>query len=66
MDHAKLFGILANSSIDFLMTYDCAPEIVSLVKEHGFHAVRVAMKNTHHAKLSELVITRRNVFNHAQ
>ena len=39
------------------MTYDCAPEIVSLVKEHGFHAVRVAMKNTHHAKLSELVIT---------
>ena len=66
VDHAKLFGILANSGIDFLMTYDCAPEIVSLVKEHGFHAVRVAMKNTHHAKLSELVITRRNVFNHAQ
>ena len=66
VDHAKLFDMLANSSIDFLMTYDCAPEIVSLVKEHGFHAVRVAMKNTHHAKLSELVITRRNVFNHSQ
>ena len=66
VDHAKLFGILANSSIEFLMTYDCAPEIVSLVKEHGFHAVRVAMKNTHHAKLSELVVTRRSVFNHAQ
>ena len=66
VDHAKLFGILAHSSIEFLMTYDCAPEIVSLVKEHGFHAVRVAMKNTHHAKLSELVITRRSVFNHAQ
>ena len=66
VDHAKLFGILANSSVDFLMTYDCAPEIVSLIKEHGFHAVRVAMKNTHHAKLPELVITRRSVFNHAQ
>ena len=66
VDHAKLFDTLANSSLDFLMTYDCAPEIVSLVKEHGFHAVRVAMKNTHHAKLSELVITRRNVFDHSQ
>lgn len=66
VDHAKLFDTLANSSMDFLMTYDCAPEIVSLVKEHGFHAVRVAMKNTHHAKLSELVITRRNVFDRSQ
>ena len=63
VDHAKLFRILAQSNIDFLMTYDCAPEIVALVKAHGFHAVRVAMKNTHHAKLSELVITRRKVFN---
>ena len=66
VDHAKLFGRLANSGIDFLMTYDCAPEIVSLVEEHGFHAVRAAMKSTHHAELSELVITRRSVFNHAQ
>ena len=66
VDHAKLFGTLANSGIDFLMTCDCAPEIVSLVEKHGFHAVRAAMKSTHHAELSELVITRRSVFSHAQ
>ena len=66
VDHARLFGTLANSSIEFVMTYDCAPEIVSLVRKHGFYAVRVAMKNTHHAELSELVITRRRVFGDVQ
>ena len=62
IDHERLFATLADSRIDFLMTYDCAPEILHLVAKHGFHAVQVAMKNTHHAKLRELVITRRNVF----
>ena len=62
IDHERLFAMLADSRIDFLMTYDCAPEILALVAKHEFHAVQVAMKNTHHAKLRELVITRRNVF----
>ena len=65
IDHKRLFALLADSRIDFLMTYDCAPEIVALVEKHHFHAVQVAMKNTHHAKVRELVITRRNVFKNA-
>ena len=48
--------------MEFLMTYDYAPEIAALVKKHAFHAVQVIMKNTHHAKLAELVITKQPVF----
>ncbi len=62
IDHQRLFAVLADSDVDFLMTYDMAPEIIELVNRHGFAAVRVAMKNTHHARLSELVVTRRPVF----
>ena len=57
MDHRRLFGILADGGADFLMTYDEAPEILDLVREHGFHAMRVVMRNTHHARVPELVIT---------
>lgn len=63
VDHARLFALLAEHDVEFLMTYDCAPEIAALVTEHGFHAVKVVMKNTHHARLAELVITKRPVFN---
>ncbi len=44
------------------MTYDRAPEIIDLIGEFGFSAVQVVMKNTHHAKMSELVISRRPLF----
>ena len=62
MDHARLFELLADEACDFLMTYDRAPEIEALVRKHGFHAVQVAMKNTHHARIPELVISPRPVF----
>lgn len=62
VDHRRIFEMLSDSSADFLMTYDAAPEIVELVRRHGFIAVRVTMKNTHHARLAELVITRTAVF----
>ena len=62
VDHPRLFGLLDDSAAEFLMTYDRAPEIVSLVRRHGFHAVEVSMKNGHHARIPELVITRRQVF----
>ena len=62
IDHRRLFKILAQSPVDFLMTYDRSPEIAELIAEYGFHAVEVVMKNTHHAHISELVITRRAVF----
>ena len=62
IDHQALFELAAASEADFLMTYDAAPETLALVQRYGFHAVRVMMKNTHHAQVPELVITRRNIF----
>ena len=62
VNHPGLFNILAESKKDFLMTYDYAPEIVALIDKHGFSAVQVTMKNTHHAKVPELVISRRPLF----
>lgn len=62
LDHRRLFELLAGGGCDFLMTYDRTPEIEALVREHGFHAVQVLMKNTHHARIPELVISRRPVF----
>ena len=57
IDHAGLFSLLAEHRPNFLMTYDPAPEIIELVRVHGFHAVRLAMKNGHHNRVSEIVIT---------
>ena len=62
VDHAKLFELMASSRADFLMTYDCSEEIVSLVRAYDFHAAVVVMKNSHHARVSELVITRDRMF----
>ena len=62
IDHAALFAVLAECGSNFLMTYDAAPEIVDLVRRHGFHAARLSMTNTHHNRLPELVITPRPLF----
>lgn len=62
VDHARLFEILDRSHSNFLMTYDGAQEIIDLIRKHGFHAVRVEMKNAHSSRLSELVITRERLF----
>ena len=62
LDHARLFALLADTNADFLTTYDKSDEIRALVRKHDFHAVQVEMKNTHHAKVPELVITRTRVF----
>jgi DNA adenine methylase len=62
VDHARIFGVLSKSGADFLMTYDCSSEIEALVREHGFNAAVVEMKNGHHARIPELVITRDRLF----
>ena len=62
IDHPRLFAMLADSGADFLMTYDRTPEIEALVRSHDLHAVQVTMKNTHHARVPELVISPRPVF----
>ncbi len=65
IDHARLFRILAQIAErggEVMATYDESPEILALIEQYGFHAVRVMMKNTHHDHISELVITNRRVF----
>ena len=62
IDHDRLFALLVNTHTDFAMTYDRSREIENLVRKHGFRAVQVEMKNTHHARVPELVITRTRVF----
>lgn len=62
VDHASIFKTLADSGTDFLMTYDCSDEVARLVQAHGFECVVVEMKNGHHARIPELVITRDRLF----
>ena len=64
IDHGRLFELLAESGARFLMTYDRSSEIIALSRKHGFHAVQVTMKNTHHARIPELIITPEPVFVH--
>lgn len=49
---------LADGSIDFMMTYDHVPEIIDLVDQHGFSAIKVSMDRVHRELPPELVITR--------
>lgn len=58
IDHEALFRVAATLRGDFLMTYDNAPEIRRLAEKHGFDTEDVAMKNTHHAQKTELLIGR--------
>lgn len=58
IDHRELFARLSKVRGDFLITYDNTPEVVTLAQEFDFKACPVAMKNTHHAKMTELLIGR--------
>lgn len=58
LDHAELFAVTSRLRGDFLMTYDHADGVVDLAKNRNFDMEAVAMKNTHHAKMTELLIGR--------
>lgn len=58
LDHEDLFRALSETSGDFLMTYDDAEPIRALAGRFGFETALIAMKSTHHAKMSELLIGR--------
>ena len=62
VDHARIFKTLADNGTDFLMTYDCSDRVAQLVQAYGFQGVVVEMKNGHHARIPELVITRDRLF----
>ncbi|HEY5297383.1 MAG TPA: DNA adenine methylase [Verrucomicrobiae bacterium] len=58
VDHEHLFSLCKKLRGDFLMTYDNAEEVCALAERHGFETKPVAMKNTHHAEMDELLIGR--------
>jgi DNA adenine methylase len=58
LDHQELFRLAATFAGDFLMTYDNAAELHALAVVHHFDTELVAMKNTHHAEMTELLIGR--------
>jgi DNA adenine methylase len=58
LDHEELFRITAAVRGDFLMTYDAADDVRALAIRHGFDTELVPMKNTHHARMHELLIGR--------
>jgi DNA adenine methylase len=57
IDHERLFSICEKVRGDFLMTYDNAEEVRALAERHGFETKPVAMKNTHHAEMNELLLS---------
>lgn len=58
LDHQELFRVTAATSGDFLMTYDDADGVRELAREHNFDTQLISMKNTHHARMTELLIGR--------
>ena len=58
LDHERLFELAAKVRGDFLMTYDNAESVRALADKFGFDTELVAMKNTHHAEMKELLIGR--------
>jgi DNA adenine methylase len=58
LDHEKLFEITSRVAGDFLMTYDDAKEVRELGEKYDFQMKTIAMKNTHHAKMTELLLGR--------
>jgi DNA adenine methylase len=58
LDHEELFRITATVAGQFLMTYNDAEGVRDLARTHGFKMRTVAMKNTHHAEMKELLIGR--------
>lgn len=58
LDHERLFTIVDSLKGDFLMTYDNALGVKHMADQYGFVTGLVAMKNTHHAEMDELLIGR--------
>jgi DNA adenine methylase len=58
LEHEKLFRLAVQLRGPFLMTYDDHPAIRALAVEFGLETQTIAMKNTHHAVMSELLVGR--------
>jgi DNA adenine methylase len=58
VNHENLFELMSKVKGDFLMTYDDADEVRALALKYRFETRLVAMNNTHHATMKELLIGR--------
>jgi DNA adenine methylase len=58
INHEHLFSVTEQVSGDILLTYENSPDVYELAKKHSFQVKTVAMKNTHHAKMTEILIGR--------
>lgn len=58
IDHPALFTYTDHIVGSFLMTYDAADDVRELAAKHGFAMRAIAMKNTHHTRMDELLISR--------
>lgn len=58
LDHERLFTLAAQHSGDILLTYDNASAVEKLASEHGLVTRPIAMRSTHNANMSELLIGR--------
>lgn len=58
LDHDLLFASTGKVSGHFLMTYDNVDDLVNMARNHNFETRTIAMKNTHHAVMNELLIGR--------
>ena len=58
LDHKRLFALASQVQGEFLMCYDNTAEAHALADEFGFQTRAIAMKNTHHAKMTELLVSR--------
>jgi DNA adenine methylase len=56
INHEALFDLAHRLQGDFLMTYDDASEVQAMASRFKFDTKLIAMKNTHHAKKTELII----------
>ena len=58
IDHELLFATAERVAGDVLLTYDDSPDVRDLADRYSLVVKPVAMKNTHHAKMTELLISR--------
>ena len=58
IDHERLFDMCDKLDGQFILTYDNAAEVVDLAMRHGFQLMEIAMKNTHHAEMNELAVSK--------
>jgi DNA adenine methylase len=56
LDHNAVFATASKVAGDVLLTYDDAPDVRRLATQYTLHFKPIAMKNTHHARMTELLI----------